>query len=144
MRPPGRITIMPETGIALDPDQADDLRELITLTAILQEWLEGAADHILDDLAHSAYRDTFHPRSYAAWLTGDLAGICGRLRNALSRPQPARTGHNQDQLPAPPGQPPTPRQDRKTSSGDGLDTSASIGNQIRPPRPQNGGSQGIQ
>ena len=59
---------MPETGIALDPDQADDLRELITLTTILQEWLEGAADHILDDLAHFAYRDTFHPRSYAAWL----------------------------------------------------------------------------
>jgi hypothetical protein len=77
---------MPETGIALDPDQADDLRELITLTAILQEWLEGAADHILDDLAHFAYRDTFHPRSYAAWLTDDLAGICSRLRKALSRP----------------------------------------------------------
>ena len=64
---------MPETRIALDPDQADDLRELITLTAILQEWLEGAADHILDDLAHFAYRDTSRPRSYAAWLTDDLA-----------------------------------------------------------------------
>jgi hypothetical protein len=89
--PPGRITIMPETGITLDPDQADDLRDLLTLTAILQEWLAGAADHILDDLAHRAYRDTFHPRSYAAWLTEDLAGTCGRLRKALSRPQPART-----------------------------------------------------
>ena len=121
---------MPETGVALDPDQADDLRELITLTAILQEWLEGAAAHILDDLAHFAYRDTFHPRSYAAWLTDDLAGICGRLRKALSRPQPARTGQ-QHQLPAPPGQSPTPQQDRQIPSGGGLDTSASIKNQIR-------------
>ena len=94
---------MPETGIALDPDQADDLRDLITLTAILRDWLEDAADHILDDLAHFAYRDTFRPRSYATWLTDDLAGICGRLRKALSCPQPARTAQKQDQLPAPPG-----------------------------------------
>jgi hypothetical protein len=128
--PPGRITIMPETGIALDPDQADDLRELITLAAIVQEWLEGAADHVLDDLADFAYHDTFHPRSYAAWLTDDLAGICGRLRKALSPPQPARTGQNQDQAPAP-GQSSAARQDQKISFGDGLDTSASIGNQIR-------------
>ncbi len=126
---------MPETGITLDPDQAGDLRELITRTAIPRKRLEGADDHVPDDLAHSAYHDTFHPRSYAAWLTDDLAGICGRLRKALSRPQPAITVQNQDQLSAPPGQPPTPQQDQKTSFGDGLDTSASIGNQIRPPRP---------
>ena len=123
---------MPENGIALDPDKADDLRNLLTLTAILQEWLEGAPDHILNDLAHSAYRDTFRPRSYAAWLTDDLAGICRRIRTALSpTPQPARPSQNQHQLSAPPGQPPTPRQDRKTSFSDSLDTSASIGNQIR-------------
>ena len=37
--PPERITTMPEPGIVLDPDQAEELRELITLTAIVQEWL---------------------------------------------------------------------------------------------------------
>ena len=36
-----RITIMPETGITLDPDQADDLRDLITLTAILRRMARG-------------------------------------------------------------------------------------------------------
>jgi len=128
---------MPETRIALDPDQADDLRELITLTAILQEWLEGADGHVLDDLAHFAYRDTFRPRSYAAWLTDDLAGICGRLRKAPSGPQPARTGDNQDQLPTSPGPSPARQDPRKISFGDDLDTSGSIGNQIRPPRPGN-------
>ena len=121
---------MPETRIALDPDQADDLRELITLTAILQEWLEGADGHVLDDLAHFAYRDTFRPRSYAAWLTDDLAGICGRLRKAPSGPQPARTGDNQDQLPTSPGPSPARQDPRKISFGDDLDTSGSIGNQI--------------
>lgn len=77
---------MPERAIVLDQDQADDLRELIALTAILQEWLEHADDGILDDLAGFAYRDTFHPRSYAQWLTEDLAALSGRLRRAASRP----------------------------------------------------------
>jgi hypothetical protein len=45
---------MPEPDIVLDPDQADDLRELIDLTAILHEWLQYAADGILDDLASFA------------------------------------------------------------------------------------------
>jgi len=30
---------MPELGINLNHDQAEDLRQLITLTAIVQEWL---------------------------------------------------------------------------------------------------------
>jgi hypothetical protein len=77
---------MPEPAIVLDQDQAEDLRELIALTAILQEWLEYAGDGILDDLASFAYRDTFHPRSYAHWLTEDLAALSGRLRKAASCP----------------------------------------------------------
>jgi hypothetical protein len=47
---------MPEPGIILDQDQAEDLRELLTLTAIVQEWLHYADDSILDDLARFAYR----------------------------------------------------------------------------------------
>jgi hypothetical protein len=73
---------MPEPDLILDPDQADDLRELIDLTAILQEWLQYADDGILDDLASFAYRDTLHPRSYVDWLTEDLASISARLRAA--------------------------------------------------------------
>ena len=60
---------MPGPAIVLNQDQADDLRELIALTVILQEWLEYAGDGILDDLASFAYRDTLHPRSYVDWLT---------------------------------------------------------------------------
>ena len=86
---------MPEPGITLDPDQAEELRELITLTGIVQEWLHYAGDIILDNLADFAYHDTFHPRSYAAWLIQDLACLSGRLRTAAA---PART---QPQQPAP-------------------------------------------
>ena len=73
---------MPEPAIVLNLDQADDLRELIDITAILQEWLQYAADGILDDLASFANRDTLHPRSYVDWLTEDLASISARLRAA--------------------------------------------------------------
>ena len=73
---------MPEPAIVLNLDQADDLRELIDITAILQEWLQYAADGILDDLASFANRDTIHPRSYVDWLTEDLASISARLRAA--------------------------------------------------------------
>jgi len=75
---------MPEPDIALNVDQADDLRELIDLTAILQEWLQYADDGILDDLASFAYRDTLHPRSNVDWLTEDLASISARLRTATN------------------------------------------------------------
>ena len=71
---------MPEPVIVLDSDQADGLRELIDLTAILQEWLQYAGDGIPGDLASFAYRDTIHPRSYVGWLTEDLASISARLR----------------------------------------------------------------
>ena len=96
---------MPEPAIVLNLDQADDLRELIDITAILQEWLQYADDGILDDLASFAYRDTIHPRSYVDWLTEDLASISARLRAATRI-------HTQP-----------------------LDTSAPIGNQIPPPLP---------
>ena len=92
-------------ALVLDPGQADDLRELIDLTTILQQWLQPAPDHILDDLAGFAYPHTFHPRSYAHWLAEDLASITTRLQQATN------------------------------SSCDPLDTPASIGNQIQPPRP---------
>ena len=96
---------MPEPAIVLNLDQADDLRELIDITAILQEWLQYAADGILDDLASFANRDTIHPRSYVDWLTEDLASISARLRAATRfYTQP-------------------------------LDNSAPIGNQIPPPLP---------
>jgi hypothetical protein len=75
---------MPEPGIILDPDQAEELRELITLTGIVQEWLHYAGDIILDNLADFAYHDTFHPRSYAAWLIQDLACLSSRLREATA------------------------------------------------------------
>ncbi len=77
---------MPDPAIVLDQDQTEDLRELIALTAILQEWLEHADDGILDDLASFAYRDTFHPRSYAHWLAEDLAALSSRLRKTVSCP----------------------------------------------------------
>ena len=66
---------MPGPVIVLDSDQADGLRELIDLTAILHEWLQYAGDGIPDDLASFAYRDTIHPRSYVGWLTEDLANL---------------------------------------------------------------------
>lgn len=34
---------MTEPVIVLDEDQADDLRELVTLTALVREWLDQAA-----------------------------------------------------------------------------------------------------
>jgi hypothetical protein len=124
---------MPEPGITLDHDQAADLRELITLTAIVQEWLQYADDGIPDDLAGFAYRSTARPRSYAAWLTEDLAALSGRLRQAVTRPQPAQTkiksqrrqGHRRQ-----------PSQDQQITPANGLDTAAPIGNQIpsAPPR----------
>src|SRR6266536_2968975 len=103
--PPERINVMHGPAIVLDQDQADDLRELIDLAAMLHEWLLTADDRILDDLAVFAYRDTIHPRSYVDWLTEDIADISARL--------PAATN----------------------SSCDPLDTSAFIGNQIPPSRP---------
>ena len=103
---------MPEPDLTLDPDQADDLRELIDLTAILQEWLQHADDSILDDLASFAYRDTIHPRSCVDWLTDDLAGISARLRTATN------------------------------SSCNTLDTPAPIGNQIPPSRRRSEGPSG--
>jgi hypothetical protein len=95
---------MPEPGIILDPDQAEELRELITLTGIVQEWLHYAGDIILDSLADFAYHDTFRPRSYAAWLIQDLACLSGRLRKAAAPPAASHNSQHHDQAPAPPPQ----------------------------------------
>jgi hypothetical protein len=105
----GRTTTMPEPALILDQDQADDLRELIDLTVIVQQWPDQAADHILNDLAGFAYPHTFHPRSYALWLTEDLASISTRLQQATN------------------------------SSCGPLDTPAPIGNQIPPSRRERAG-----
>ncbi len=122
---------MPEPGIILDQDQAEDLRELLTLTDIVQEWLHYADDSIPDDLARFAYRSTFHPRSYAAWLTEDLASLSGRLRQAAAPPATSQNSQNQDQVPAPAVAAASTAARSADSSEDAVDTAASIGNQIR-------------
>ena len=126
---------MPEPGITLDPDQAEELRELITLTDIVQEWLHYAGDIILDNLADFAYHDTFHPRSYAAWLIQDLACLSTRLRKAAAPPPTSHNSQHHDQVPAPPRSSPATTTRSADSSADALDTTASIGNQIPPPLP---------
>ena len=130
---------MPQPGIILDPDQAEELRELITLTGIVQEWLHYAGDIILDNLADFAYHDTFHPRSYAAWLIQDLACLCGRLRKAAAPPPTSHNSQHHDQVPAPPKSSPATTTRSAESSADTLDTTASIGNQILPPLPRSAG-----
>jgi len=92
---------MPRPVIALDEDQADDLRELLALTVIVHQWPDHATHGIPGDLARFAYRQTFHPRSYAHRLAEDLASIAERLHAATN------------------------------SSYETLDTTAPIGNQIR-------------
>jgi hypothetical protein len=125
---------MPEPGIILDPDQAEELRELITLTGIVQEWLHYAGDIILDNLADFAYHDTFHPRSYAAWLIQDLGCLSARLRKAAAPPATSHNSQHHDQAPAPPRSSPATITRSADSSAGALDTTASIGNQIPPSR----------
>ncbi len=86
--------------LILNPDQAGDLRELLNLSAVLHHWLQSASDRIPGDLASFAYLATFHPRSYAHWLSEDLVSLSGRLQTATN------------------------------SSRCALDTSASIGKQV--------------
>jgi hypothetical protein len=119
---------MPTQTITLTPDQADDLRELLSYAEVLEDWLLHAPDDILSELARFAYHDHFHPNSAAWWLIEDLGHLRGRLRKTL----PGRH-HQQDRPEVAPsvkaiaetGTSPT------ASSRDRLDTAASIGNQIR-------------
>jgi hypothetical protein len=131
---------MPTQTITLTQDQADDLRELLSYAEILEDWLLHAPDHILDELARFAYHDHFHPNSATWWLIEDLGHLRGRLRKTLPGHH-----HQQDRPEVAPsvkaiaqtGTNPT------ASSRDRLDTAASIGNQIRPPRPQTAGHREI-
>ena len=79
---------MPTQTITLTPDQADDLRELLSYAEILEDWLLHAPDHILDELARFAYHDHFHPNSATWWLIEDLGHLRGRAPQDPSRPSP--------------------------------------------------------
>jgi hypothetical protein len=118
---------MPAETITLTADQAEDLRELLSYTAILEDWLLHGAGHTLDDLASFAYHDHFHPYSAAWWLIEDLGHLSCRLRKTLPGHQPA-----QDQLTAAPSVKAIAEAETRTtaSSRDDLDTATSIGNQI--------------
>ena len=87
-----------------DHARVDELRELITLTDIVQEWLHYAGDIILDNLADFAYKDTLHPRSHAPWLIQDLASLLSQLRKAAAPPAASHNSQHHDQVPAPPPQ----------------------------------------
>jgi hypothetical protein len=129
---PETETTMPTQTITLTKDQADDLRELLSYAEILEDWLLHAPDDTLDELARFAYHDHFHPYSATWWLVEDLGHLRCRLRKTL-------TGHHHEQdEPAADPRAKTIEQAQTSpaaSSRDRLDTAASIGNQIRPPRP---------
>lgn len=74
---------MPEPGITLDADQAEDLCELLHHTQTITQWLLHATDEIINDLAQTAYPAHFHPRSAAFWLIEDLTHTRHRLHQTL-------------------------------------------------------------
>ena len=74
---------MPEPGIILNHDQAEDLHELLDHAETLAQWLLHATDEILDDLAKTAYPAHFHPASAVFWLIEDLVHTRYRLDKAL-------------------------------------------------------------
>jgi hypothetical protein len=104
---------MPESGIVLNPGQADDLRELLDDVETIAQWLLHAADEIIDDLAQTAYRAHFHPRSAAFWLVEDLVHAQYRLHKAL---HPDDGSHEQDYQ--------DPRQDTRNQPNAQAETSA--------------------
>jgi len=119
---------MPAETITLTQDQAEDLRELLSYTGILEDWLLHAPDDILEELAHFAYHDHFHPYSAAWWLLEDLGHLGCRLRNTLPGHQ-----QKQDQPAAAPSVEAIAKARNKNngpSSRDDLDTATSIGNQL--------------
>ena len=123
---------MPEPGIVLNSDQIGDLHELLDHAETIAQWLLHATDEIIDDLAHTAYAAHFHPRSAVFWLVEDLACTQYRLHRAL---HPDTGSHDQDPGQDTHAEPAAQAATSATTSYRGrLDTSASIGNQIRPPR----------
>ena len=74
---------MPEPGITLNADQAEDLCELLHHTQAITQWLLHAADEIINDLAQTAYPAHFHPRSAACWLIENLTHTRHRLHKTL-------------------------------------------------------------
>jgi hypothetical protein len=129
--------IMPEQGIALDTDQAEDLHELLDHVETIAQWLLHATDEIIDDLAQTAYAAHFHPRSAVFWLVEDLVHTQYRLHRAL---HPDTGSHDQDTHAEPAAQAAT---SATTSYSGRLDTSASIGNQIPPSRPRSSRSERV-
>ena len=95
---------MPAETITLTQDQAEDLRELLSYTQILEDWLLHAPSDILNELARFAYHEHFHPCSAAWWLIEDLGHLGGRLRKTLPGHQ-----HEQDQPAVAPASTPSRR-----------------------------------
>jgi hypothetical protein len=75
---------MPETTITLTEEQAEDLRELLDHTQIIEDWLLHAGEEVLAELADFAFPTHFHPASAVTWLTEDIGQLGCRLRQALS------------------------------------------------------------
>jgi hypothetical protein len=125
-----RSMIMPEPGIVLNTDQAEDLHELLDHAETIAQWLLHAPDEVLSDLAQTAYPAHFHPRSAVFWLIEDLVHTQYRLHRAL---HPDTGSHDQDTHAEPAAQAAT---SATTSYSGRLDTPASIGNQIRSGLPE--------
>lgn len=84
---------MPEPSIVLNPDQAEDLHELLDHAETIAQWLLHAAGEIPGDLAQTAYPTHFHPRSAVFWLIEDLVHTQYRLHKTL-HPDPGSHDHD--------------------------------------------------
>jgi hypothetical protein len=99
---------MPEATV-LDPDQAEDLRELLDHAESIAQRLPHAADEFPDDLAQTSYLAHFQPRSAGFWLIAILVHTQYWQRRTL-RPAPEPTP-----APSPPHRPRQPQQPLNTA-----------------------------